>query len=96
MEESPPSKKSKNAKAQYKKILKTEENQNEFFYESIFSNEEPFQIDPKKLNELLHRSIGALTFLNKNKRLIAGTGALISKDTILTCAHNIFDMMNQA
>lgn len=95
MEESPPSKKIKNMKAQNKKVYKKEEEQVDFFYESIISNEEPFRIDPDKLDELLHRSIGALTFLNKNKKLNAGSGTLISRNTILTCAHNIFDLKSQ-
>lgn len=33
----------------------------------------------------------ALTFLDKYKRIKAGSGVLISKDLVLTAAHNIFD-----
>ena len=33
----------------------------------------------------------ALTFLNANKASHAGSGVLVSKDIILTAAHNIFD-----
>ena len=40
------------------------------------------------LKELLHRSVGALTFLNLHKQLQAGSGVLISRDIVLTAAHN--------
>lgn len=41
--------------------------------------------------ETLHRSIGALVFLNRNKQRSVGSGTLISNDLILTAAHNIYD-----
>ena len=43
------------------------------------------------LKYVLHRSIGALTFINKYKQPRAGSGVLITRDTLLTAAHNIFD-----
>jgi V8-like Glu-specific endopeptidase len=39
----------------------------------------------------MHRSIGALTSLNKNKNPTRGTAVLISPNLILTVAHNIYD-----
>ena len=33
----------------------------------------------------------ALTFLNAHKAISAGSGVLVSRDIILTAAHNIFD-----
>jgi V8-like Glu-specific endopeptidase len=38
-----------------------------------------------------HRSIGAITFLTKKKRFAVGSGILISKNIVLTAAHNIYD-----
>jgi V8-like Glu-specific endopeptidase len=43
------------------------------------------------MKQIIHRSIGALCFQTHNKKLAAGSGLLISKDLILTAAHNIFD-----
>jgi V8-like Glu-specific endopeptidase len=43
------------------------------------------------MDGLLHRSIGAITFLNKNKQLGMGSGVLISPNLVLTVAHNIYD-----
>jgi hypothetical protein len=54
-------------------------------------NEPFFPVSPADLASLLHRSIGALTFLNKKMQICAGTGTLISRDLVLTVAHNIFD-----
>ena len=46
--------------------------------------------DGEKLKELLHRSVGALTFSHHNLRGF-GSGVLISPDTVLTAAHNIYE-----
>ena len=64
-----------------------------YYEEAIVFNEEPKPINGNTLKEVLHRSVGALTFLNRNKQFKAGSGVLISRDTILTAAHNIFDQM---
>ena len=59
--------------------------------EKIVHNEELFAVhDPGVLKQLLHRSIGALTFLNRNKKLTMGNGTLISPDLVLTVAHNVY------
>ena len=39
---------------------------------------------------MLHRSIGALTFLDKYMKLHVGSATLIAKDTLLTAAHNVY------
>jgi hypothetical protein len=44
----------------------------------------------------MHRSIGALTFLNKSKLPRVGSGVLISKNLVLTVAHNIYDLENSS
>ncbi len=44
----------------------------------------------------MHRSIGAFTFLNKYKNPNAGSGVLISKNLVLTVAHNIYDKDNSS
>jgi V8-like Glu-specific endopeptidase len=52
-------------------------------------------LNGESLKSLLHRSIGALTFLNKIKKLAKGSAALISPNLILTVAHNIYDKSYQ-
>jgi V8-like Glu-specific endopeptidase len=44
---------------------------------------------------VIHRSIGALAFRVKNKQLGGGTGFLISKNLVLTAAHNIRTIGNK-
>jgi V8-like Glu-specific endopeptidase len=43
------------------------------------------------MRSVSHRSIGALTFQHGQTWRCAGTGVLISKDLVLTAAHNIYD-----
>ncbi len=50
-----------------------------------------FKIKGDELKQLLHRSIGAVSCLNSEKELYYGSGVLISKNLVLTCAHNLFD-----
>lgn len=57
----------------------------------MLPNEELFKISGEDVELKLHRSIGALMFSDKNGKQAAGTGVLISKDIVLTSAHNIFD-----
>lgn len=59
--------------------------------EAIFYKEEPNPINGDALKDILHRSLGALTFLSRHRIPGSGSGVLISEDTILTAAHNIFD-----
>lgn len=55
-------------------------------------NEDLFCIDnEEKLKEPLHRSIGALIFLTGHHQRGVGSGILISQDTVLTVAHNIYN-----
>jgi V8-like Glu-specific endopeptidase len=46
------------------------------------------------MRSVQHRSIGALTYFNKNKQLECGNGVLISNNLILTTAHKIYDKMH--
>lgn len=62
----------------------------------MLPNEELFKISEEDLELKLHRSIGALMFSDKNGNSSAGTGVLISKDIVLTSAHNIFDKKENA
>lgn len=50
-----------------------------------------FRVDGDSLKKILPRSVGALTYLNVKKEQMFGTGVLISKDLILTAAHNLYD-----
>jgi hypothetical protein len=50
----------------------------DFAEEKIIYKEKLYAVSPNELNEILHRSIGALSFLNKNLQNGAGTGVLIS------------------
>lgn len=43
----------------------------------------------------MHRSIGGMHFLTSNKKTCVGTGVLISKDLLLTAAHNIYNNILQ-
>jgi hypothetical protein len=40
---------------------------------------------------ILHRSIGAFRFFNHNLRVFGGSGVLLSKNIVLTVAHNLYD-----
>lgn len=61
--------------------------------EAIVAKNDKFRqiIDPKDINKLTHRSIGAIQGLNNNHDKFRGTGVLISKDLVLTVAHNLYD-----
>jgi V8-like Glu-specific endopeptidase len=65
------------------------------FEEKLINNEELFCIEGKDLKTLLHRSIGALTFINQVKKMAKGSAAIISPNLILTAAHNIFNKSYQ-
>lgn len=43
------------------------------------------------LKELHPRSLVTITYFNKDKKLKVGYGVIISRDTILTAAHHIYD-----
>lgn len=61
--------------------------------ETLIFNEEPCLIEGSGIQS---RPVCAITFLNKDKKRVAGSGVLTSKDTLLTAASNIFDKENQA
>jgi V8-like Glu-specific endopeptidase len=44
---------------------------------------------------MIHQSIGGFTFSNVNKDSSAGSGVLISKNLVLTAAHNLYDKKSQ-
>jgi V8-like Glu-specific endopeptidase len=50
-----------------------------------------FLITGKSLKAFPHNCIGALTFVNKVKKVCKGTGVAISPDLVLTVAHNVYD-----
>jgi V8-like Glu-specific endopeptidase len=50
-----------------------------------------FAITGQALNTLPHSCIGALTFVNKVKKVCKGTAVAISPNLLLTVAHNIYD-----
>jgi V8-like Glu-specific endopeptidase len=56
--------------------------------EKAVNNEQLGRPDPK---ESMHQYIGALTFRDRYNRFLAGTATLISPNTILTAAHNVYD-----
>jgi V8-like Glu-specific endopeptidase len=43
------------------------------------------------MKSVQHRSIGALIFYIKNKGPGCGSGVIVSKNLVLTAAHNIYD-----
>ena len=49
------------------------------------------KITNELLKQIEYRSNVAIVFTNKAKISMAGSGIMISKDTVLTAAHNIFD-----
>jgi hypothetical protein len=63
----------------------------DFRNEKLVRNEDLFPISKQDLKSILHRSIGAITFLNGMKQLTMGSGVLISPDLVLTVAHNLYD-----
>jgi hypothetical protein len=63
----------------------------DFNNEKLVKNESLFPIDKDELKTLLHRSIGALTSLDTKKQLCLGSGVAISRNLVLTAAHNIYD-----
>lgn len=63
----------------------------QYSQEAIVFNEELNPINGNLLKEILHRSVGAITFLNKYKKFATGSGVLISRNIILTAAHNFYD-----
>jgi V8-like Glu-specific endopeptidase len=50
-----------------------------------------FQVTDEYFDSIIHRSIGALTFRDCFNRPAIGSATIISKDLILTAAHNIYD-----
>jgi V8-like Glu-specific endopeptidase len=51
-------------------------------------------VEKELLKTLIHRSIGAFTFTNSSKLPCAGSGVLVSRNLILTAAHNLYDKNN--
>ena len=43
------------------------------------------------MSSIIHRSIGAITFLTANQHKGFGSGVAISQDLVLTVAHNVYD-----
>ena len=54
-------------------------------------NERLFRVEKKDLESILHRSIAALTFIDGKKQPTAGSGVFISRNLMLTAAHNLYD-----
>lgn len=48
-------------------------------------------MDDENERKLLHRSLRALTFIDKDEQIGFGNAVQISKDIILTAAHNIYN-----
>ncbi len=67
----------------------------DYFQEKIVLAEDLFRIDGEAINSLLHRSIGSLSWLNKKKQLLVGSGVIISKNIVITAAHNIYSKIEQ-
>jgi V8-like Glu-specific endopeptidase len=44
---------------------------------------------------MIHQSIGGFHFINLNKDPSAGSGVLLSKNLVLTAAHNLYDKESQ-
>lgn len=65
--------------------------QSDIDQEKIVLNQPLFKINVEQLKDKLHRSLGAITFLNYDRYPAAGTGTLISPNMVLTVAHNVYD-----
>jgi V8-like Glu-specific endopeptidase len=44
---------------------------------------------------MIYQSIGGFTFINVKKESSAGSGVLISRNLVLTAAHNLYDKKSQ-
>jgi V8-like Glu-specific endopeptidase len=63
--------------------------------EKIIYDEELFPVEKGLLESIVHSSIGAFTFINSKKLPCAGSGVLISRNLVLTAAHNLYDKDNE-
>jgi V8-like Glu-specific endopeptidase len=59
--------------------------------EKLILNEKLFPVEKELLKTFIHQSIGAFTFTNSSKFPCAGSGVLVSRNLILTAAHNLYD-----
>lgn len=59
--------------------------------EKAILNERISRIEGEKLKEVLHRSIGCITYLDKDQQIQYGTGFMIASDIVITAAHNLYD-----
>ena len=53
-------------------------------------------VDPGEMNKMPHRHIGAILCFGPAQTIQYGTGTLISRDLVLTCAHVIYNKEHQA
>ena len=60
-------------------------------HEKQINNQILFEVTEEYSGHLMHKSIDALTFRDRNNRLVNGAATLISSDIFLTLAHNIYN-----
>jgi V8-like Glu-specific endopeptidase len=60
--------------------------------EYMFSNDALFEVPLERMSQPMHRHIGALLFrTRRHSQSGKGTGTLISRNLVLTSAHNIYN-----
>lgn len=72
------------------KFFREEEKNNQYVNEDIFCGDVLGKIPKNRMGEKKYRNIGALKLNNTKLGPGFGSGVLISRDLVLTAAHNVY------